>query len=84
MRKEEVRGGRKARRQRTKLSWAKLPPGGTRGKEFACQCKRLKTWVLSLGGENPLEKEMATHSSVFVWRIPWIEDPGGLQSVRSE
>ena len=38
------------------------------------------TWVRSLGGEDPLEKEMATHSSILAWRIPWTEEPGGLQS----
>ena len=38
------------------------------------------TWVLSLGQEDPLEKEMATHSSTLAWRIPWTEEPGGLQS----
>ena len=37
-----------------------------------------------LGQEDPLEKEMATHSSILAWRIPWTEDPGGLQSVRSQ
>ena len=37
-----------------------------------------ETWVQSLGWEDPLEKEMATHSSVLVWRIPWTEAPGGL------
>ena len=37
-------------------------------------------WVLSLGQEDPLEKEMATHSSILAWRIPWMEDLGGLQS----
>jgi len=37
-----------------------------------------ETWVRSLGWEDPLEKEMATHSSIFAWRIPWIEEPGGL------
>ena len=36
-------------------------------------------WVLSLGQEEPLEEEMATHSSILVWRIPWTEEPGGLQ-----
>ena len=36
--------------------------------------------VRSLGGEYPLEKEMATHSSILAWRIPWTEEPGGLQS----
>ena len=39
----------------------------------------LKTWVQSLGWEDPLEKGMATHSSILVWRIPWTEEPGGLQ-----
>ena len=39
-----------------------------------------ETWVRSLGREDPLEKEMATHSSTLAWRIPWTEEPGGLQS----
>ena len=39
-----------------------------------------ETWVQSLGWEDLLEKEMATHSSIFAWRIPWTEEPGGLQS----
>ena len=39
-----------------------------------------ETWVQSLGQEDPLEEEMATHSSVFAWEIPWTEEPGGLQS----
>ena len=39
------------------------------------------TQVRSLGREDPLEKEMATHSSTFVWEIPWTEKPGGLQSM---
>ena len=42
------------------------------------------TWVWSLGQEDPLEKEMATHSSILAWRIPWTEEPGGLQSVGSQ
>ena len=42
-----------------------------------------ETWVRSLGRENPLEKEMATHSSILAWRIPWTEEPGGLQSLGS-
>ena len=37
-------------------------------------------WVRSLGQEDPLEKEVATHSSIFAWRIPWTEEPRGLQS----
>ena len=38
-------------------------------------------WVWSLVREDPLEKEMATHSSILAWKIPWIEEPGGLQSM---
>ena len=41
-----------------------------------------ETQVRSLGQEDPLEKEMATHSSILAWRIPWTEEPGGLQSMR--
>ena len=48
-----------------------------------------ETWVLSLGPEDPLEKEIATHSSILTWRIPWTEEPGrlqymGLQRVRND
>ena len=40
--------------------------------------------VQSLGQDDPLEKEMATHSSILAWRIPWTEEPGGLQSMGSQ
>ena len=40
-----------------------------------------ETWVRSLGQEDPLEKEMATHTSILAWEILWTEEPGGLQSV---
>ena len=40
-----------------------------------------ETWVQSLGQEDPLEKGMATHSSIFAWRIPWTEEPGEPQSM---
>ena len=43
-----------------------------------------ETWVRSLGREDPLEKEMATHSSILAWRIPWTEEPSGLQSTGSK
>ena len=43
-----------------------------------------ETWVQFLGWEDPLEKEMASHSSVLAWRIPWIEEPGRLQSIKSQ
>ena len=41
-------------------------------------------WVQSLGQEDPLEERMATHSSILAWRIPWTEDPGGLQFIGSQ
>ena len=43
-----------------------------------------ETWVRSLGWEDPLEEGMATHSSVLAWRVPWTEEPGGLQSMGSQ
>ena len=43
-----------------------------------------ETWVRSLGREDPLKKEMAIHSSTLAWRIPWREEPGGLQSMGSQ
>ena len=42
-----------------------------------------ETWVRSLGWEAPLEKEMVTHTSILAWRIPWTEEPGGLQFMES-
>ena len=43
-----------------------------------------ETWVQTLGREDPLEKEMDTHSSILAWRIPWTEKPGGEQSMGSQ
>ena len=43
--------------------------------------KMQETWVCSLGWEDPLEEEMATHSTILAWKIPWTEEPGGLQSM---
>ena len=56
-------------------------PKWLRGKEFTCQCRRLgfNLWVR----EDSLEEEMATHSGILAWRIPWMEEPGGLQSMGS-
>ena len=60
-------------------------PGGTSSKEPACQCRRpnrrrFNPWV----GKIPLEEGMATHCSILAWRIPWTEEPGRLQSIRSD
>ena len=55
------------------------------GKESACQYKEMQeTQVQSLDLEDPLEEEMATHSSILAWRIPWTEEPGRLQSMESK
>ena len=43
-----------------------------------------ESWAQSLGWEDPLEEGMVTHSSILAWRIPWTEEPGGLQSIRSQ
>ena len=56
-------------------------PGGSDGRESASVWE---TWVQSLGQEDPLEKEMATHSSILAWRIPWTEEPDRLQSTGLE
>ena len=55
--------------------------GGSDGKESACNDRDPG---LALGWEAPLEKGMATHSSILAWRIPWTEEPGGLQSMESQ
>ena len=56
-------------------------PGGTDGKELPAMWE---TQVQFLGRENLLKKGMATHSSILAWEIPWTEEPGGLQSMRSQ
>ena len=63
----------------SKFSLIKDFLGGSEGKESACN---VRDGIQSLGREDPLEEGMATHSSILVWRIPWIEDPGGLPSIQ--
>ena len=63
------------------LTESKGFPGGTSGTDLAGQCRRYKMWVHSLGWEGPLKEGVADHSSTLAWRIPWIEEPGGLQSI---
>ena len=53
-------------------------------KNLPVNARDTETRVGSLGQEDPLEEERATHCSVLAWRIPWTEEPGGLQSVRSQ
>ena len=59
-------------------------PASTGGRESACQFRRHETCVRSLGGEDPLEEATTTHSSILAWRIPWTEEPGGLQSLEAK
>ena len=56
-------------------------PGGSEVKASACNVRDPGSIP---GWEDPLEKEMATHSSILVWEIPWTEEPGGLQSMGSQ
>ena len=51
------------------------------GKNLPATVGDKKTWVQSLGRKGPLKKGMATHSSILSWRIPWTDEPGGLQSI---
>ena len=72
--------------------WLQLPvvytssfPSGAHGKESACQIQETQEIkVRSLGCEDPLEKQKVTHSSILAWKIPWAEEPGGLQSMGSQ
>ena len=57
---------------------------GSVGKEPPAMQEMQETWVRFLGREDPLEKEMATHSSILAWRIPWTEEPGSLPSMGSQ
>ena len=59
-------------------------PGGSVVKNLLAVLKTQKTCVRSLGWEDPLEKGMTIYSSILAWRIPWTEEPGGLQSTGSQ
>jgi len=59
-------------------------PGGASTKEPACQCRRQETRVQPVDWEDSLEKGTATHSRILAWRIPWTEEPGGLQFIGHE
>ena len=59
-------------------------PGDLAVKNLPATQEPQERWVQSPGPEDLLEEEMATHSSILIWRIPWTEDPDGLQSMRSQ
>ena len=80
-----VRGGLSGHSKCSPLPWMALQwwvhvSNGTVAQRLKCLPAMQETWVRSLGQEDPLEKKMATHSSTLAWRIPWTEEPGGLQS----
>ena len=58
--------------------------GGSAVRNLPIMPEMQETWVQSLVHEDPLEEELATHSRILAWRIPWAEEPGGLQSVGSQ
>ena len=66
------------------IAFIGLPRWLSGKKESACQCRRHRRLVWSLDWEDPLEKEMATHSRILAWRIPWTEELGGLPSMKSQ
>ena len=72
------------REQQIKNKQTLLTPSFPGGSEVKRLPAMWETWVQSLGWEDPVEKEMATHSSILAWRIPWMEEPGGLQSTGSQ
>ena len=59
-------------------------PAGSVVESLPAMQETWETWVQSLGREDPQEEDMAIHSSIFAWRIPWTEEPGGLQSIGSQ
>ena len=64
-----------------KLKVQVLPGASLVAQRVKCLPAMWKTWVRSPGLEDPLEKEMATHSSILAWKMPWTEEPGRLQSM---
>ena len=56
-------------------------PGGSAVKKLPAMQELQEMWVWPLGWEDPLEEDMATHSSILAWRIPWTEEPGRQQSI---
>ena len=67
-------------RDNEKISICQSSPRRLGGKESTCQCRDSG----DVGWEDPLEEEMATHTSILAWKIPWTEEPGMLQSMRSK
>ena len=67
-----------------KINIIKGFPGGSEVKNPPIMPETQETWVGSLGQEDPLKEEMAAHSGILAWRIPWAEEPGGLQSMGSQ
>ena len=69
---------------KSKVKQLRDSPAGSVVKNTPAVQETQEMWVRSLGWEAPLEEGMATCSSIFAWRIPWTEEPGGLQSIGSQ
>ena len=87
-REEDLAPGQGHQQGRGRAALKSLPEHFSRLIPGVSEVKHLpamqETWVQSLGQEDPLEKEMATHSNILAWRIPWTEETGGLQSTGSQ
>ena len=70
--------GSQSRTRLKQLSSSSNSKASLVAQRLKCLPAMWETWVRSLGWEDPLEKEMATHSSILAWRVPWTEEPGGL------
>ena len=72
--------------ERKKRVWVNINKRGTSlvSQRVKCLPAMQDTWIQSLGWEDPLEKEMATHSSTLAWKIPWMEEPDRPQSMGSQ
>ena len=76
-----VTGQDRAEVDKLLVNWFKGFPGGSVVKNLPAK-QEMQVW--SLGWEDPLKREMATHSSIIAWRLPWTEEAGGLQSMGSQ
>ena len=66
------------------LAWIYIAGASLVAQRVKCLPAVQETWLRSLGQEDPLEKEITTHSSTFAWKIPWTEEPGSLPSMGSQ
>ena len=66
------------------MAWVQASPAAQRVKNLPAMQETWQMWIQPLDQEDPLEEEMATHSSILAWKIPWTGEPGGQQSMESQ